>query len=67
MEGREVSQDEVRTWLRKMYKSQWTYNENIITINCDGEEFMINPDNLDLQEKLMLKKILTKMEKEHEV
>jgi len=54
----EVSPDEVRKWLRKMYKCAWTYDHNTITIICDGEEFNIRPDKLDEEERKMLDNIL---------
>ena len=54
----EVSQEEVRMWLRKMYKCAWTYDHNVITIMCDEEEFNIRPDKLEGKEKMMLERIL---------
>ena len=64
MEGKkQVDPQEVRLWLRKMYTCKWTYTEDIITIVCDDQEFNIAPDQLDLEEKLMLKRILYTIEK----
>ena len=56
---KEIDVEEIRKWLRKMYTCQWTYDDNTVTIICDGEEFNIRPDRLNPQEKEMLKKILS--------
>lgn len=55
---KDISVEEIRKWLRKMYTCQWTYDDNTVTIICDGEEFNIRPDRLNEEEEIMLKKIL---------
>ena len=61
MEGetQEVNQNQIRLWLRRMYRCKWTYTDDLITVTCDGEEFNINPEDLDQKELLMLRKIIS--------
>ena len=55
---KDISVEEIRIWLRKMYSCHWSYADNMVTISCDGEEFHIRPDRLNKEEERMLKKIL---------
>lgn len=63
-EAATVGPEEVRKWLRKMYTCQWSYTDAIITIICDDEEFMIDPEKLDQEEKQMLDVILSTIDKD---
>ena len=54
----ETGKGEIRKWLRKMYDCRWTFNDDVIVIVCDGEEFNIDPATLDDEETEMLIKII---------
>jgi len=60
----ETEKSEIRRWLRKMYDCRWTFNDDVIVIVCDGEEFNIDPATLDDEETEMLIKIIQDATKE---
>ena len=60
----EINKSEIRKWLRKMYDCRWIYDNDIIIIVCDGEEFNIVPSTLDEEETKMLNKIIQDATKE---
>ncbi len=57
-EAQGINKEKLRLWLRKMYKCTWSYGKDVITITCDGEEFHINPDKLDMEERFILLNII---------
>ena len=54
----ELTKDNIRVWVRKFYKCHWTFSDNIISINCDGEEFYVDPTKLDKKDLEILKNII---------
>jgi len=42
-----LTKDNIRIWLRKFYKCHWTFNDDIISMKCDEEEFYIDATKLD--------------------
>ena len=54
----EITKDNIRVWLRKFYKCHWTFSEDTISINCDGEEFYIDATKLDKKDLKILKNII---------
>jgi len=57
-----ITKKNIRIWLRKFYKCHWTFNENTISINCDGEEFHIDASMLDKEDLKILKNIINNEE-----
>ena len=60
----EITHSNIRRWIRKFYKCHWTFNENTISINCDGEEFHLDASLLDKEDLKILKNIIN-YEKNH--
>ena len=54
--------NEIRKWIRRMYKCRWTFTDNLVTVICDDEEFNIDPTMLNDEETDMLIKIIQENE-----
>ena len=44
--------------LRRWYKCAWSYTDDIVEFDCDGEKFYIDPNNLDKKNKAIFYKML---------
>ena len=50
--------EDVRRIIRKMYTCQWSYADDLITIVCDDEEFIIAVNKLATEDTIMSKRVL---------